>query len=137
MHNIPNSKAYKGDETREILKEELEASALPSNICPTFYDLEAERGVDFRNFLAMMEKGSREEFKIKYDLVFLALNFTGYAQANEVTHHLEHRPLLDQPWYLARCHGNSVPKLTNHLIDVPQAKTLSTPTAGRPENIRA
>ena len=138
VHNIPNSKAYKGDETREVIKEELEAAGFAVDICPTFYDLEAERGVDFRNFLAMMEKGAREEFKRKYDLVFLALNFTGYAQANEVrvTWSTDHS--VDQPWYLVEVPTVAVSlNFTNHLIDVPQAKTFINAYSSKRENIRA
>lgn len=48
-----------------------------------------------------MDKGSREKFKAKYDIVLLALNFTGYAQTNEVriTWSTDHS--VDQPWYFA------------------------------------
>ena len=49
-HNIPNSKNYNGDTTREILKEELEKEGFSVELCPTYYDLEAENGVSFRNF---------------------------------------------------------------------------------------
>jgi beta-N-acetylhexosaminidase len=116
----------------------LEAAGFVVDICPTFYDLEAERGVDFRNFLAMMEKGKREEFRSKYDLVLLTLNFTGYAQANEVrvTWSTDHS--VDQPWYLTEVPTVAVSlNFTNHLIDVPQAKTFINAYSSKRENIRA
>jgi len=120
------------------LKDELERVGFTVDICPTFYDLEAESGVNFRNFLTMMDKGSRETFKQKYDLVLLALNFTGYAQTNEVrvTWSTDHS--VDQPWYLTEVPTVVVSlNLTNHLIDVPQAKTFINAYGSKPENIRA
>ena len=136
--NIPNTRAYSGDPVRELLKDELERVGFTVDICPTFYDLEAESGVNFRNFLTMMDKGSRETFKQKYDLVLLALNFTGYAQTNEVrvTWSTDHS--VDQPWYLTEVPTVVVSlNLTNHLIDVPQAKTFINAYGSKPENIRA
>ena len=137
-HNIPNSKNYNGDTTREILKEELEKEGFSVELCPTYYDLEAENGVSFRNFLTMMDKGSREEFRKKYDYVFLFLNFTGYAQTNEVrvTWSTDHS--VDQPWYLAEVPTAVVSlNYTNHLTDVPQAKTFINAYGNKRENIRA
>ncbi len=137
-HNIPNSRAYQGDKTKDLLKEELETVGFTVDICPTFYDLELENGVSFHNLLTMMDKGSREAFKSKYDLVLLALNFTGYAQTNEVriTWSTDHS--VDQPWYLAEVPTVAISlNLTNHLIDVPQAKTFINAYGSKQENIRA
>ena len=136
--NIPNTRAYSGDPVKETLKRELEEAGFTVDVCPTFYDLEAENGVNFRNFLTMMDKGSREAFKEKYDLVLLALNFTGYAQTNEVrvTWSTDHS--VDQPWYLVEVPTVVVSlNLTNHLIDVPQAKTFINAYGSKEENIRA
>jgi beta-N-acetylhexosaminidase len=137
-HNIPNTRAYSGDPVRNLLKDELERVGFTVDICPTFYDLEAENGVSLCNFLTMMDKGSRETFKQKYDLVLLALNFTGYAQTNEVrvTWSTDHS--VDQPWYLTEVPTVVVSlNLTNHLIDVPQAKTFINAYGSKPENIHA
>ena len=138
QHNIPNSKAYQGDPVRDQIKEELERVGFTVDLCPSFYDLEAEQGVSFRNFLTMMDKGSREAFKAKYDAVLLFLNFTGYAQTNEVrvTWSTDHS--VDQPWYLAEVPTAVVSlNLTNHLIDVPQAKTYINAYGSKRENLRA
>ena len=108
------------------------------DVCPAFYDLEAEGGVNFRNFLRMMDKGSREQFKAEHDLVLLVLNFTGYAQTNEVrvTWSTDHG--VDQPWYFTEVPTVTVSlNLTNHLIDVPQAKTFINAYGSKRENIRA
>ena len=138
QHNIPNTKAYQGDSTRDVLKEELERVGFAVDVCPTFYDLEAEQGVGFRTFLTMMDKGSREAFKAKYDAVLLFLNFTGYAQTNEVrlTWSTDHG--VDQPWYLPEVPTAVISlNLTNHLYDVPQAKTYINAYGSKRENIRA
>lgn len=138
QHNIPNSKSYQGDPVRDIIVEELERVGFSVDVCPAFYDLEAENGTDFRNFLRMMDKGSREKFKAEHDLVLLALNFTGYAQTNElrVTWSTDHG--VDQPWYFAEVPTITVSlNLTNHLIDVPQAKTFINAYGSKRENIRA
>ena len=137
-HNIPNTRAYSGDPVRELLKDELERVGFTVDICPTFYDLEAESGVNFRNFLTMMDKGSRKTFRQKYDLVLLVLNYTGYAQTNEVrvTWSTDHS--VDQPWYLAEVPTVAVSlNFTNHLHDIPQAKTFINAYGSKPENIRA
>ena len=136
--NIPNTRAYDGDPVKANLKAELEQAGFAVDLCPSFYDLEAEHGVSLRNFLTMMDKGSREAFKRKYDLVLLALNFTGYAQTNEVrvTWSTDHS--VDQPWYLAEVPTVVVSlNLTNHLIDVPQAKTFINAYGSKPENLHA
>lgn len=138
QHNIPNSKAYTGDPVRDVLKEELERVGFAVDVCPAFYDLEAEGGVNFRNFLRMMDKGSREQFQAEHDLVLLVLNFTGYAQTNEVrvTWSTDHG--VDQPWYFTEVPTVTVSlNLTNHLIDVPQAKTFINAYGSKRENIRA
>lgn len=138
QHNIPNSKNYSGDGVRDLLKDSLEKAGFTVDVCPTLYDLEAENGPGFQNFIKMMDKGSREAFIKKYDCVLLALNFTGYAQTNEVrvTWSTDHG--VDQPWYISE-----VPtivaslNLTNHLIDVPQAKTFINAYGSKKENIEA
>ena len=137
-HNIPNSRAYAGDKTKDLIQEELERVGFTVDVCPTFYDLEAENGVSFRNFLTIMDKGSRESFKQKYDLVLLVLNFTGYAQTNEVRVTWSNDHSVDQPWYLAEVPTVAVSlNLTNHLIDVPQVKTFINAYGSKRENIRA
>ncbi len=138
VHNIPNSKGYDGDPVRDVLAEELERAGFAVDVCPTFYDLEAENGVGFRNILTIMDKGKREEFKAKYDLALLVLNFTGYAQTNEVRVTWSHDHSADQPWYIAETPTVAVSlNLTNHLIDVPQVKTYINAYGSRRENIRA
>ena len=137
-HNVPNSRAYKGDHVREVLREELERAGFTVDIWPNFYDLEAERGVDFKNFMQMMNRGPRTPFVERYDLVLLALNYDGFAQTSEmrVTWSLPHGK--DQPWYIAEVPTAVVSlKYTNHLNDVPQAKTYINAYGSSRENIRA
>lgn len=138
VHNIPNTKAYSGDPVKMLLKEELESAGFAVDVCPTFYDLEAENGVGFQNLIQIMEKGSRESFKQKYDLVLLVLNFNGYAQTNEVRVTWSNDHSVDQPWYLAEVPTVAISlNLTNHLIDVPQARTFINAYGSKRENIHA
>ncbi len=138
VHNIPNSKAYSGDPVKAMLKEELETVGFSVDVCPTFYDLEVENGVEFQNFIQIMDKGSRETFKQKYDFVLLVLNFTGYAQTNVVRVTWSNDHSVDQPWYLAEVPTVAVSlNLTNHMIDVPQARTFINAYGSKRENIRA
>ena len=138
VHSIPNTKGYSGDPVRDMVKEELENAGFKVDICPTFYDLEAERGVDFRNLIAIMDKGSREELKKKYDVIFLVMNYYGYAQTNEVRVTWSYDHSIDQPWYLSEIPTVAVSlNYTNHLIDVPQAKTFINAYGSKRENIHA
>lgn len=137
-HNIPNSKGYTGDPVKKMLIEELERVGFTVDVCPTFYDLEAENGVSFRNLLTIMDKGRREDFKAKYDLALLVLNFTGYSQTNEVRVTWSYDHSADSPWYLAEVPTVAVSlNFTNHLIDVPEAKTFINAYGSKRENIRA
>ncbi len=137
-HNVPNTKGYQGDPVQDLLVSELERVGFSVDVCPTFHDLEVKNGVNFRNMIQMMYKGPREKFRAEHDLVLLVLNFTGYAQTNEVrvTWSCDHS--ADQPWYLAEVPTVAVSlNFTNHLIDVPQAKTFINAYGARQENIRA
>ena len=137
-HNIPNSKGYAGDPVKKLLIEELERVGFTVDVCPTFYDLEAENGVSFRNLLTIMDKGRREDFKARYDLALLVLNFTGYSQTNEVRVTWSYDHSADAPWYLAEMPTAAVSlNFTNHLIDVPEARTFINAYGSKRENIRA
>lgn len=67
-------------------------------------------------------KGKMEEFKKKYDACLVVLNVGGFAQYN--TMRVKWSAPITQPWYVSE-----VPTIflslnfTNHLIDVPMAKT--------------
>lgn len=138
VHNVPNSKGYNGDPVRDMVKEELEAAGFAVDVCPTYYDLEAEQGVSLRNLIAIMDKGSRERFRQKYDVIFLVMNYSGYAQTNEVRVTWSYDHSVDQPWYLSEVPTVAVSlNYTNHLIDVPQATTFINAYGSKRENIHA
>lgn len=63
--------------------EELEAAGFRVDVNESLYDLE-DREVSVKNLTRMMERGSVEDFKAKYDAVFLFVNMKGYAQENNV-----------------------------------------------------
>lgn len=68
------------------------------------------------------QKGKMEEFKRKYDACLVVMNVVGFAQYN--TMRIKWANPCDQPWYVSE-----IPTVflslgfTNHLIDVPMAKT--------------
>lgn len=54
------------------------------DVAPNFHDLEVANGPGMANMMAMMDCGRMEEFRAKYDVVFLVINVKGYAQENNV-----------------------------------------------------
>lgn len=69
-----------------------------------------------------VEKGKMEVFRANYDACLVVLHVTGFAQYN--TMRIKWAAPADQPWYVSE-----IPTVflslgfTNHLIDVPMAKT--------------
>ena len=90
------------------------------------------------NFVRMLDKGSCEEFRKKYDVVFLVLNIKGYAQENNVRVRWSCNHSCELPWYIHEVPTVGISlNFTNHLIDVPQLKTFVNAYSPARENIRA
>ncbi|MDD6227236.1 MAG: glycoside hydrolase family 3 N-terminal domain-containing protein [Bacilli bacterium] len=121
---LPNSRAYKGDETKDILIEELQKKGFEVDVCPSFHDLEVKNGPSFMNMLTMMNKGECEKFKAEHDFALLVINVKGYAQENWVRIRWSCNHSRELPWY-----NEEIPTIamslnyTNHLIDIPQVHT--------------
>ena len=84
----------------------------------------------------MTAKGKIEEFKRRYDAVFLVLNVSGFAQYN--TMRVKWDLPTKQPWYMSE-----VPTIVlsasfpNMLIDVPMARCYANSYMSHPEAIHA
>ena len=124
VQSTPNSKAYSGDPVRGVITEELEAAGFQVDQSPNYYDLEVHNGVSQMNFIKMLNCGSRESFKQKYDVVFLFINVRGYAQENVVRIRWSCNHSCEMPWYVEEVPTVAVSlNYTNHLIDIPQVHT--------------
>ena len=98
VQSTPNSKAYAGDGMRALITEELERVGFEVSQCPSFYDLELE-GIHPLNFVKMMHPGPREDFRAKYDVVFVFINIKGYAQRNVERLGWSSGHSMEMPWY--------------------------------------
>ncbi len=138
VQSTPNSKAYAGDPVRGIIAEELERVGFRVEQCPSFYDLEVQNGVNPMNFVRMMQPGRREDFRAKYDVVFVFVNIKGYAQRNVERLSWSSGHSMEMTWY-----NEEVPTIgvslnyTNHLADLANIHTFINAYSPCRENIRA
>lgn len=138
IQSTPTSKAYKGDPVKDVVVEELERAGFTVDVAPNFHDLEVEKGPNPMNMMTMMDCGRMEEFRAKYDVVFLVIYVKGYAQENNVRLRWSCNHSSELPWY-----ATEVPTIgislnyTNHLIDVPQVRTFINAYGPTRPSIRA
>ena len=138
IQSTPTSKAYKGDPVKDLVVEELENAGFAVDVAPNFHDLEVEKGPSPANMMTMMDCGKMEEFRARYDVVFLVINVKGYAQENNVRLRWSCNHSSELPWY-----ATEVPTIgislnyTNHLIDVPQVRTFINAYGCNRASIRA
>lgn len=138
IQSTPTSKAYQGDPVKDVVIEELERAGFAVEVAPNFHDLEVEKGPSPANMMTMMDCGRMDEFRAKYDVVFLVINVKGYAQENNVRLRWSCNHSSELPWY-----ATEVPTIgislnyTNHLIDVPQVRTFINAYGPTRASIRA
>lgn len=138
IQSTPTTKAYKGDPVKGVVVEELERAGFTVDVAPNFHDLEVEKGPNPANMVVMMDCGKMEEFRARYDVVFLVINVKGYAQENNVRLRWSCNHSSELPWY-----ATEVPTIgislnyTNHLIDVPQVHTFVNAYGSNRASIRA
>lgn len=136
--STPTTKGYQGDPTKQVLIEELERAGFAVDPCPSFHELEVKNGVSPRNFLAMLNHSSREEFIASHDWALVVVNVKGYAQENNVRIRWSCNHSCELPWY-----NEEIPTVgmslnyTNHLIDLPQLHTFINAYAPNRTHIRA
>ena len=137
VESAPASRSSGRDSARQLVIEELEAAGFRVDVNESLYDLE-DREVSVKNLTRMMERGSVEDFKAKYDAVFLFVNMKGYAQENNVRIRWSASHSNEVPWLV-----KDVPTLgvslnyTNHLIDLPMIPTFINAYASTRECIHA
>lgn len=125
IQSTPTSKAYSGDPVKKVVIEELERAGFTVDVAPNFHDLEVEEGPNPMHMLTMMHCGKMEEFRAKYDVVFLVINVHGYAQENEVRLRWSCNHSSELPWYATEVPTVGISlNYTTHLIDVPQVHTF-------------
>ena len=138
VQSTPNSKGYAGDGIRPLITEELERVGFQVTQCPSFYDLELEKGVNPMNFVRMMQTGPREAFREKYDVVFLFVYVKGYAQRNVERLSWSSGHSMEMPWYTEEVPTVGVSlNYTNHLVDLANVHTFINAYGPNRENIRA
>jgi beta-N-acetylhexosaminidase len=138
VQSTPSSKGYQGDGMRERITEELERAGFEVSQCPSFYDLEIENGVNPMNFVRMMQPGRREDFKKKYDIVFVFIYIKGYAQRNVERLSWSSGHSMEMPWYTEEVPTVGVSlNYTNHLVDCANIHTFVNAYGPNRENIRA
>lgn len=133
----PLSRGNKPDPVRELVREELKALGYEADLHDSYYDLVLREGITSEVELKSVIIGKVEEFKKKYDAVFVFINMKGYAQENNVRLSWSTGHSVEIPWYV-----KEVPTVfislnyTNHLLDVPMAKTFINAYAPTREVIR-
>lgn len=138
IQSTPTSKAYKGDPVKDVVIEELERAGFAVDVAPNFHDLEVEKGPNPMNMMTMMDCGKMEEFRTKYDVVFLVIYVKGYAQENNVRLRWSCNHSSELPWYATEVPTVGISlNYTNHLIDVPQVRTFINAYGCNRASIRA
>ena len=137
ISSAPLSRKNKPDPVKEVVREELEHAGYQVHMHDSYYDLVLKEGISLETELRSVIIGKVEEFKKKYDAVFVFINMKGYAQENNVRLSWSIGHSVEIPWYM-----QEVPTVfislnyTNHLIDVPMAKTFINAHAPTREVIR-
>lgn len=125
------------DKAKGIVVEELERVGFDVTCHTDYYEMECEKQDVFNRFRAMQTE-SVEEFKKKYDVVFMFINMKGYAQENNVRVRWSASHSNELPWFVREVPTVGVSlNYTNHLIDVPMLKTFINAYAPTREYIRA
>ena len=125
------------DKSKQIVIEELERAGFTVEANEDYYELEC-KGMSPMNAFRIMETPPVEEFKKKYDVVFMFVHMKGYAQENNVRLKWSAAHSNELPWFV-----HEVPTIgvslnyTNHLYDLPMLKTFVNAYAPTREYIRA
>ena len=125
------------DPVKQLVKEEMERFGYETTMHESYYDLVLDDGITKETELRSVIIGKVEEFKKKYDVVFVFINMKGYAQANNVRLEWSIGHSTEIPWYVKELPTIFISlNYTNHLLDVPMAKTFINAYAPTREVIR-
>jgi len=137
VQSAPVSMGDGADPAKRIVAEELERAGFTVDVHQDYYEMELEK-VDPVNKRRIMHAPPVEEFKAKYDVVFLFIHMKGYAQENNVRLRWSAAHTGETPWYVHEVPTVGVSlNYTNHLYDVPMLKTFVNAYAPTREYIRS
>lgn len=137
LESQPISYADGCDPAKQIVIDELEKAGFELDVNESYYELETKAPSAFNRY-RVMDKPKVEEFKKRYDVVFVFVNMKGYAQENNVRVKYSAAHSNELPWWT-----NDVPTIcvslnyTNHLYDLPMMKTFINAYAPTRECIHA
>ncbi len=133
----PLSRGNKPDPVRDIVRKEMMEFGYQVDIHDSYYDLVLGEGINEEVQLKSVIIGKVEEFKKKYDAVFVFINMKGYAQENNVRLGWSIGHSVEIPWYVKELPTVFISlNYTNHLLDVPMAKTFINAYAPTAQVIR-
>ena len=125
------------DKTKNIVVEELERVGFEVSTHTDYYEMECEKP-DKANRFRIIQTESVEEFRRKYDVVFMFVNMKGYAQESNVRVRWSASHSSELPWFVREVPTIGVSlNYTNHLIDLPMLKTFINAYAPTREYIRS
>ena len=125
------------DKTKQIVIEELERVGFEVDDHKDYYELECEEMSPLNQF-KIMDTPPVEEFKKKYDVVFMFVHMQGYAKENNVRLVWSASHSSELPWFVYEVPTIGVSlNYTNHLYDLPMMKTFINAYAPTREYIRA
>lgn len=134
----PVSRKGKPDPVKEVVRREMEDFGFEVTMHESYYDVSLKGEVTLEEELKTVIIGKVEEFKKKYDVVFVFINMKGYAQENNVRLSWSIGHSVEIPWYVKELPSLFISlNYTNHLLDVPMAKTFINAYAPTAEVIRA
>ncbi|MBQ9047743.1 MAG: hypothetical protein IJ120_07570 [Solobacterium sp.] len=137
VETAPVSYSKGTDPAKKIVIEELERAGFEVDAHQDYYEMEAEKMSPFNEF-RIMETPPVEEFKKKYDIVFVFVHMEGYAKENNVRVVWSAAHSSELPWYVHEVPTVGVSlNYTNHLYDLPMLKTFINAYAPTREYIRA
>ena len=123
LENEPESRLEKPSQVKQMVIEELEQAGFCVDVHESLYDLERTE-VTPGNIAKIMAMPPVEEFKQKYDIVFIFIHMRGYARENTVRLKYSFGHSNELPWWVCEVPTIGVSlNFTNHLYDLPMLKT--------------
>lgn len=137
VESAPVSMLDGPDPAKKIVIEELERAGFLVDVHKDYYEMECEQ-MSPANAFKIMDTPPVEEFKARYDVVFLFVHMKGYAQENNVRIKWSAAHSSELPWFVHEVPTVGVSlNYTNHLYDLPMLKTFVNAYAPTREYIRA
>lgn len=125
VSNPPINRGNVEDPCKELIYQQMKEYGYDVTMHDSYYDLVLKEGIGKETLLKSVLIGSVEEFKRRYDAVFVFINIGGYAQTNNVRIDWSVKHSTEIPWYVKEVPSVFISlNYTNHLIDIPMAKTF-------------